>query len=119
MWIPKAVADAVDDAVKVFYVPYAATRAWKEDRVPGEPLIFTGWYWAMGKIENGPFKSRSACFRDAWFRAVNHRKPPELHSDAKAFEAQAAREAATQLRVSRDDKETRARRNKRAQEARA
>jgi hypothetical protein len=26
--------------------------------------------------------SQSACYRDAWYRAVTHKRPPVLHADA-------------------------------------
>jgi hypothetical protein len=86
MWLPNAIIKDVDDGVTVFYVNYATTRYWAEHRAKGEPLVFTGWYWAEGAREGGPFKSKSACYRDAWFRAVRHKQPPKLHADNLAAE---------------------------------
>lgn len=86
MWLPNAIIEDVEDAVAVFYVDYATTRIWAENRDKGEPLVFSGWYWAKGPREGGPFKSRSACYRDAWYRLVQRRTPPVLH--AKAVEAE-------------------------------
>jgi hypothetical protein len=82
MWLPNKIVDDVKDAVQVFYLPYSYCRYWAEHRAPGEPLVFSGWYWAQGAREAGPFKSQSACFRDAWYRAVTHKRPPALHADA-------------------------------------
>jgi hypothetical protein len=82
VWLPDKIIADVDDAVQVFYLPYSTCRYWAENRAPGEPLVFSGWYWAQGSREAGPFKSRSACFRDAWYRAVTHKRPPVLHADS-------------------------------------
>jgi hypothetical protein len=91
MWLPNAIISDVDDQVAVFYVSYATTRYWAEHREPGEPLVFSGWYWAKGIREGGPFKSRSACYRDAWFRVVQKRTPPVLHQDTLRVEREAQR----------------------------
>jgi hypothetical protein len=86
MWLPNALITDVEDAVTVFYVDYQTTRYWAEKREKGEPLVFSGWYWAKGPREGGPFKSRSACYRDAWFHVVRRVTPPLLHADALKFE---------------------------------
>ena len=82
MWLPNAIIKDVDEGVTVFYLNYATTRYWAEHRAKDEPLVFSGWYWAQGSREGGPFKSKSACYRDAWFRAVRHKQPPKLHADS-------------------------------------
>jgi hypothetical protein len=82
MWLPNAIIKDVDEGVAVFYVPFSTCRYWAEHRAPGEPLVFSGWYWAEGAREGGPFKSKSACYRDAWYRAVRHKQPPKLRADA-------------------------------------
>jgi hypothetical protein len=51
MWLPNALIAEVEDTVKVFYVNYATTRLWAEHREQGEPLVFSGWYWARGPVE--------------------------------------------------------------------
>jgi hypothetical protein len=86
VWLPQAIITDVTEKVEVFYVTYAATRHWAEHREKGEPLVFSGWYWAQGIREGGPFKSQSACYRDAWYRVVNKRTPPILHADAMQAE---------------------------------
>ncbi len=86
MWLPNAIIGDVEDQVTVFYVTYGATRYWAENRDKGDPLVFSGWYWAKGPIEGGPFKSRSACYRDAWFRVVQRRSPPVLRGQLNKAE---------------------------------
>lgn len=93
MWLPNKIIDDVTEAVTVFYVDYATTRFWAENRAKGEPLVFSGWYWAQGIREGGPFKSRSACYRDAWFRVVQKRTPPALRRDVLRLERKAALDA--------------------------
>jgi hypothetical protein len=97
MWLPNALVSEVEDLVSVFYVNYATTRLWAEHREKGEPLVFSGWYWAKGPREGGPFKSRSACFRDAWYHMVQKRTPPVLHAEAIKAERKLRRESARQV----------------------
>lgn len=99
MWLPNALIADVEDTVTVFYLPYATTRYWAENRAKGEPLVFSGWYWAKGPREAGPFKSRSAAYRDAWFHMVQRRTPPLLHADALKVERDAARKKAREGRA--------------------
>lgn len=86
MWLSNEIINATSDAVQVFYVNYAVTRLWAERREKGEPLVFSGWYWANGTREGGPFKSQSACYRDAWFHVVRHLEPPALRADVVQLE---------------------------------
>jgi hypothetical protein len=106
MWLPNAIIEDVKETVEVFYVSYATTRYWAENRAKGEPLVFSGWYWAKGPREGGPFKSQSACYRDAWFRICQKRTPPVLHQEAlkaerkqKRENSQAAQTAPVRLRA--------------------
>lgn len=94
MWLPNAVVSSVENMVdEVFYVGFTLSRVLNEHRERDQPLIFSGWYWAKGSFEGGPFKSRSACYRDAWFRLV-HRKPaPRIHADTQRAEAKLKRDA--------------------------
>lgn len=69
MWLQNALIDAVRDAdIKVFYVSFQATRLWAKERDKDEPLVFSGYYWALGAREAGPFRSMSAAYRDAYYR---------------------------------------------------
>lgn len=87
MWLPNAlIKDVGETGARVFYVSYAACRRWAADRDPGEPLVFSGWYWSLGTREAGPFKSQSAAWRDAWYRLSRRKAPPVLTKDNDLFE---------------------------------
>ena len=86
MWLPSAIITDVEDAVTVFYVDFTTARLWALRRDKGEPLVFCGWYWAKGPVEGGPFKTRSACYRDAWFRIVQRRTPPLLRRETNRLQ---------------------------------
>lgn len=53
---------------------------WNRLRAPNEPPIFTGWYWASGVREGGPFRCESAAMRDAWYRICLRQEPPLVNS---------------------------------------
>lgn len=94
MWLPDSVLSDVRalDA-RIFYLSYSACRRWAEHRDKGEPLVFSGWYWSLGKREAGPFKSQSAAWRDAWYQLGRHRAPLlTQHNDD--FEREQARQVA-------------------------
>lgn len=78
MWLPDKIVAEVTDAVRAFYVDWSTCRYWNANRAKGEPIIFSGWYYSASGREHGPFKSKSACFRDAWFRVVCKQPPPTL-----------------------------------------
>lgn len=99
MWLSAAVLhDASETGARVFYVSYAATRRWAETREPGEPLVFSGWYWTLGAREAGPFKSQSAAWRDAWYRLARRKAPPVIAAQNELFENGRAVKANTKRR---------------------
>ena len=53
---------------------------WNRLRALNEPPIFTGWYWACGLREGGPFRCESAAMRDAWYRVCLRQEPPLVNS---------------------------------------
>jgi hypothetical protein len=81
MWLKRNVVEAVDNLhVHVFYVNWKAACQWNASRNDSNvPLVFTGWYWAKGLQEAGPFKSKSAAYRDVWYVLVVKRPGPRLH----------------------------------------
>lgn len=84
MWLPRSVINDVHETVdEVFYVNYQTTKVFNESRTPGVPLVFSGWYWAKGPREGGPFKSQSAAYRDAWYRLCSRTKMPLVHETAR------------------------------------
>lgn len=85
-WLPNSIFEDVEDAhVRVFYVSGRAAKLWAETRDKDEPRVFTGFYWAEGAREAGPFKTRSAAIRDAWYRVVAKRTPPNLRARNDTF----------------------------------
>src|SRR5580765_3370776 len=103
MWLPNSVIAAVDEAVdEVFLINYQTTKIFNENREPGTPLVFSGWYWAKGRLEGGPFRSQSSAYRDAWYRFVSRQKAPMLHETARGEikrQERAARREAVGLRA--------------------
>lgn len=76
-WIPDSISKEVEDAkTKITYLPREVAKAWNGQRKVGESVVFTGWYWSKDSKEGGPFKSRSACVRDAYYIVVLHAAPP-------------------------------------------
>jgi hypothetical protein len=96
MWLPNSLLDEARALeARVFYLSYAACRRWAENRDKGQPLVFSGWYWATPKREAGPFKSASAAWRDAWYTLGRHKAPlMTAHNDD--FEREMAKQRATQ-----------------------
>jgi hypothetical protein len=89
----------VQRRVRVFNLPRPIATYWNARRDKGEPVVFTGWYWTIGASrEAGPFKSRSAAYRDAWFRVVQEVEPPTLHNTADAYAAREQRKAISAAR---------------------
>lgn len=87
MWLSeKIVKDTMDAGVRVFYVSFQATRYWAQEREPGQPLVFSGHYWARGRDEAGPFRSQSGAWRDAWYRVVLGQAPPALSARNTRFD---------------------------------
>jgi len=87
MWLSDTVLkDAGETGVRVFYLSHAACRLWAVERDKGEPLVFSGWYWSLGNREAGPFKSRSAAWRDAWYRLARRKAPPAIAERNDLFE---------------------------------
>jgi hypothetical protein len=93
MWLPDALINDVKALeARVFYLPYGAARRWAENRDPGEPLVFSGWYWARGGKEAGPFRSQSAAWRDCWYVLGRHHAP-SITKHADDFAREMEREA--------------------------
>jgi hypothetical protein len=102
MWLPNAILDEVRALeARVFYLSYAACRRWAENRDPGEPLVFSGWYWSTGKREAGPFKSASAAWRDAYYQLGRHRAPllTQHNDDYERETAKQARQLAAKRKT--------------------
>lgn len=62
--------------VRLVYVHRTDAKWHNKHKDKGEPAVFCGWYWVRKHAEAGPFKSRSAAARDAWYRYVAKRDAP-------------------------------------------
>ena len=88
MWLRKQlIADVEDFTDGIFYVSMPMAKQFNTNRAEGTPMVFTGWYWARGALEAGPFKSKSAAYRDAWYRLVVKRVPPKMNVTYKLRKA--------------------------------
>lgn len=59
--------------VEVFEASRITTSFWNERRGPKDPRFYGGWYWytkSNTQTINGPFKTLSAAYRDAFVRVV-------------------------------------------------
>ena len=104
MWLPQKIIQAVTDTVdEVFYVSFQTAKVFNEGRERGTPMVFSGWYWARGTQEGGPFKSQSSAYRDAWYELISNARAPALHkaaaSEIRRQERQRRREAIGLRRV--------------------
>ena len=76
--------------VRLAYVDRWAAKAWNQTRQPYDTQAFCGWFWIThrrfagvegthaGKQEGGPFPTRSAAMRDAYYRFVRKTGTPAL-----------------------------------------
>lgn len=69
--LPHNVTDAVAQAgVRIAFARRWEIKFWNDRRKKGEPRFFGGWYWwdRNDTALNGPFRTQSACLRDAYTR---------------------------------------------------
>ena len=78
------------ERVHVVYVDRSTCKGWNDKKDPDDTPIFTGFYWLRGKEEGGPFKTRSAAVRDAYYRFVLRREAPTLGATGRAMKPIAA-----------------------------
>ena len=78
MRLSEAVQKDAGKKVQVVYMDRETAKFWNRSRYrqDGDPVTFTGYYWVNGREEGGPFKSRSAAYRDAWYRLVQGTELP-------------------------------------------
>jgi hypothetical protein len=74
----RKVVDATMDLVEVVYLSRETSRWWNARRRPDDCATFCGFYWIHKREEMGPFRSRSACVRDAYYRFVLQRELPSV-----------------------------------------
>jgi hypothetical protein len=68
--------------VEVYFADRSTTKVWNQIRSRGEPLQYGGWYWYRkhkGRVvetdEEGPFRSESSAFRDAFIKLQLRQAP--------------------------------------------
>lgn len=77
-----SVVKSTFEKVQVVYLDRETSKWWNARRRPDDTTVFCGWYWINGEEEAGPFKSRSAAVRDAYYRFVLHREIPNVGHSA-------------------------------------
>jgi len=71
-----SVLDETLAEVDVVYLGGSVKKWWNARRDKDDTPGFCGWYWSGGNMEGGPFMSRSAAVRDAWYKVVRRAKAP-------------------------------------------
>jgi|SRR4051812_31368587 hypothetical protein len=74
----KSVVERTMKQVEIVYLSRDTAKWWNARRRPDDTATFCGWYWIHRREEMGPFKSRSACIRDAYYRLVLQRELPSV-----------------------------------------
>lgn len=77
----QVVADTLS-VVRIVYLDRETAKWWNAKRGEGEPMAFTGWYWVVGRQEAGPFKTRSAAIRDAYYARCLRSALPKVGHEA-------------------------------------
>lgn len=80
MWLPDNIVADVERVARIFYVNKQDTKAWNEHRRDGELRLLTGWCWTSrngGHYRQG-FKTRTVCYRDAWYVLVQGTEAPPV-----------------------------------------
>jgi hypothetical protein len=80
MWIPQDVVDMVDDVATVRYVAVSDCVTWNKNRREGDLRLLTGWVWTArnGSLYQQGLKTKTQCYRDAYYRLVLKRTVPAL-----------------------------------------
>lgn len=78
-WIPGEALNAVEEAVRVWYVDRDMCQRWNSTRREGELRLLTGWCWiekrSGGQYRHG-FKTKTVALRDAYYTVVAERLAP-------------------------------------------
>jgi len=78
--------DVIEDTlgeVKVQYLDRTIANWWNNKKSSEDLRLFCGWYWLRGSEERGPFRTRSAALRDAYYRFVLHEEVPLVWKDKR------------------------------------
>ena len=91
--------------VKVHYLTQQISTWWNARRSPEDLHTFCGWYWVRGNQESGPFRTRSAALRDAYYQFVLHQRLPKMWTSEIPRKVLRTRDAAERPRVSSPKKQ--------------
>jgi len=80
MWFSQDIITGVDRVARIHYVDKATCRLWNERRSPDELRLLTGWCWTAksGRSYRQGFKTKSVCYRDAYYALVQQVEAPPL-----------------------------------------
>jgi hypothetical protein len=81
MWIPNDIIASVDEIATIHYVDMQACQAWNQHRREGEIRLLTGWVWTakVGGLYQQGLKTKTQCYRDAYYRLVLKTIAPSLN----------------------------------------
>lgn len=87
----RVLEDVSDHEVDVYFADQSIVSLWNRLRDRGEVPFLTGWYWQRGAREGGPFRSKAAATRDAYYRIVLNTDPPATGGQQRQPKASATR----------------------------
>jgi hypothetical protein len=94
--LKNTVLEAVNDkGVRVVYLDQRTSKWWNSRRRADDTVTFCGYYWTRRDEEGGPFRSRSAALRDAYYRFVLQREVPHVSHAQEDMDKPAKRKAKT------------------------
>jgi len=79
--LKREVTSATLDEVEIVYLNRDVSSWWNARRSANDTATFCGWYWIKGRQEGGPFRTRSATLRDAYYQFVLHRSTPRTWNE--------------------------------------
>ncbi len=80
--LKKSVVTDTLEEVQVHYLDKIVSGRWNAGRGKDDTPAFCGWYWLRGVEEGGPFRTRSAALRDAYYQFVAQRPLPKVWANA-------------------------------------
>lgn len=90
--LKKSVTEDTLEQVEVVYLDRLTAKWWNNRRGAGssEPGAYCGFFWVRRDVEGGPFKTRSAAIRDAYYRFVLRTAVPVTGTFANGGRRQSA-----------------------------
>ena len=80
MWLPDDIVAAVDRVARIHYIGKLDCQAWNANRREGELRLLTGWCWTAknGSDFHLGLKTKTVCYRDAWYVLVSKTAAPPI-----------------------------------------